>query len=236
MNRQNAVADQHDYTRLKTSSQVRKFVDLGLLVRVPGNPDYELAGVSYPYARPEVKLFLERLARQFRAATGQKLVVTSLTRPLTRQPRNASDQSVHTTGMAIDLRRPRARNARKWLERTLLSLENANVLEATHERHPPHYHVAVFPRQYAAYVERKTGGTPELASKAAPPTSPPPAPPKAPSFSRPAPDYSTYTVSGGDSLWGIARKFGTSIDRIQKLNGIETARIQVGQKLLVPGG
>ena len=30
---------------------------------IPGNEDYELAAVSYPFARPEVKLFIERLAR-----------------------------------------------------------------------------------------------------------------------------------------------------------------------------
>ena len=34
-------------------------------------------------------------------------------------------------------------------------IERSGVLEATYERNPPHFHVALFPSQYAAYVERK---------------------------------------------------------------------------------
>ena len=55
MQRQNGIARDHDYSFLRTSSQVNRFVDLGLLVHLPGNDDYELAHVSYPYARPAVK-------------------------------------------------------------------------------------------------------------------------------------------------------------------------------------
>jgi hypothetical protein len=108
--------------------------------------------VSFPYSRDAVKLFVERLARDYRAATGDRLVVTSLTRPVSRQPRNASPLSVHPTGMAVDFRVPKKLAHRRWLERTLLSLENRNVLDATRERHPAHYHVAVFPREYSRYV------------------------------------------------------------------------------------
>ncbi|MGH7576449.1 MAG: hypothetical protein ACREM1_15155, partial [Longimicrobiales bacterium] len=42
MRRQNRVAKEHDYTFLSTASDVRRFIDLGLLVRFPGNGDYEL--------------------------------------------------------------------------------------------------------------------------------------------------------------------------------------------------
>src|SRR5688572_13782151 len=50
MHKQNGIARDHDYSFLRTASQVNRFVDLGLLVRLPGNADYELARVSYPYA------------------------------------------------------------------------------------------------------------------------------------------------------------------------------------------
>ena len=63
-----------------------------------------------------MKLFIERLARQYRGATGEKLVVTSLTRPTREQPGNASRYSVHPCGMAVDFRRPWGRKARRWLE------------------------------------------------------------------------------------------------------------------------
>src|SRR5690606_11781145 len=100
MQRQNGIAGDHDYSFLRTSSQVNRFADLGLLVRPPGNDDYELAHVSFPYARPAVKLFVERLASQYRAACGEKRLVTSHTPPEAKQPRNASGLSGHPAGMA----------------------------------------------------------------------------------------------------------------------------------------
>src|SRR3954453_10689265 len=152
--RQNEEAREHDFTYLRTSADVRDYAQQGLLVRLPGNSDYELAGdeVSFPYARPEVKTFVERLSNQYREACGERLVVTSLTRPITRQPPNASAISVHPTGMAIDLRRSDSSGCRQWLERVLLDLEGKGVLEATREQYPPHYHVAVFPNPYLQYV------------------------------------------------------------------------------------
>ena len=150
---QTAEAAEHDFSYVLEPDEVRKLAVAGALVRVNGNQDYRLKDVSFPFARPAVKLFIERLASQYRRACGQQLVVTSLTRPQSMQPGNASERSVHPTGMALDLRRPSGR-CRSWLEAILLSLESESVLEATSERRPPHYHVAVFPEQYKAYVER----------------------------------------------------------------------------------
>ena len=89
----------------------------------------------------------------YRRASHERLVVTSLTWPNSGQPSYASDRSVHPTGMAVDLRRPGGRR-RAWLESVLLYLEASGVIEATYERRLPHYHVAVFPSLYAAYVKR----------------------------------------------------------------------------------
>ena len=149
---QNRVARAHNFTFLGTSGQVSRFANLGYLVRVRPNSDLDLHGVSFPYARPEVQMFVGRLAAQYRVSCGEKLVVTSLTRPESSQPRNASSRSVHPTGMAVDLRLSRKTSCRRWLERVLLELERGRVLEATRERRPAHYHVAVFPQPYARYV------------------------------------------------------------------------------------
>lgn len=157
LDRQNREARSHDFTYLKGPLQLRRLVGSGLLVPVEGNADYSLAGVSYDVARPEVRLFIERLSGQYRDACGAPLVVTSLTRPRSSQPPNASPRSVHPTGMALDLRRPATRACRRWLESTLLYLEKKRVLDATLERHPPHYHVAVFPDDYILYVAGVTG-------------------------------------------------------------------------------
>ena len=150
MLRQNRIAKQEAYSFLRTADQVRSYVESGYLVPLPGNSDYDvLAG--YPFARPVVRAFVERLSRGYSEACGEKLVVTSLTRPAGRQPRNASPLSVHPAGMAVDLRVSRDAACRTWLSAELLDLEAMGLLDATLERNPPHYHVAVFPSEFADY-------------------------------------------------------------------------------------
>ena len=202
---QNRVARQHDYTYIETPAQLERFVQAGYLVRVPKSSDYRLNGLSFPYARPEVALFVSRLGRQYRSACGEELVVTSLTRPQNRQPGNASPRSVHPTGMALDLRRPNNSNCRAWLESVLLQLEGSGTLEVSRERRPPHYHVALFPSQYATYVERIRVA-----------------------------DAGQYQVRRGDSLWEIARKHDTTVGRLRSANNLSGSRIYPGQVLTVP--
>lgn len=220
LDRQNSIAKAHDYTYLRNRSHVQKFVGLGLLVPVRPTSTLDMVAVSFPYARPEVKLFIDRLSQQYMSACGEKLVVTSLTRPRANQPRNASPRSVHPTGMALDIRLSRSRSCRRWLETTLLSLERARVLEATRERRPPHYHVAIYPQQYQRYVDallRRASEAPKVASAASS-----------------AQGRSSYTVGRGDTLWSIAREIGTSVERIKAENGLRTSRIYAGQTLKLP--
>ena len=44
----------------------------------------------------------------------------------------------------------------------------------------------------------------------------------------------SYTVQKGDSLYSIARKYDTTIDRIKKLNNLTTNLRSIGQVLLIP--
>ncbi len=226
LDRQVAEARRHDFTHLTGAAQVRRFVDAGLLVHVAGNRDYTLVDVSFPFARPEVRLFIERLASQYREACGERLVVTSLTRPLSHQPRNASDRSVHPTGMAIDLRLPAGR-CRRWLEGVLLSLEARGVLEATRERRPPHYHVAVYPKPYAAYVRELTARTAGGNEETTPPAR---GTGEAPADAAVA----VHVVRRGDSLDRIARLYGATVDVLRRANGLTSSLIHPGQSLRVP--
>lgn len=160
-------AKENNLSRLRTPAQVEKFEDLGLLVELRGSASYRTSGVRFPVARPSVKLFVDRISVQYRAACGEQLVITSLTRPINKQPKNASRLSVHPAGMSVDLRVSRSPRCRSWLESTLLQLERADVIEATRERRPPHYHVAVFPDNYRAYVARRDAQTRAKALKRA---------------------------------------------------------------------
>lgn len=216
--RQVEAAREHGYAYLITPHHVWEFAEQGRLVRLRGNQDYALkSNVPFPYARPQVELFVVRLARQYRRACGERLVVTSLVRPKSRQPRNASPLSVHPTGMAIDLRVSHNRTCRAWLGKTLLGLEQRGVLEAAREHWPPHYHVVLFPQPYIEYLRSEHGievASPELDD---PPVS------------------ATYRVRRGDNLWRIARRHGTTVSRLKQTNGIRSNTIRPGQVLHIPG-
>lgn len=210
--RQVYAAHDHGYPYARSSREVRDLVSRGHLVRLAGNGDYELKErMTFPYARPEVRLFIERLARQYRSRCGEKLTVTSLVRPTSRQPRNASPLSVHPTGMAMDLRVSWKRGCRAWLEGTLIRLETAGVLEAARERYPPHYHVVLFPRPYRDYVERLTGQQVLVDT-----------------------GVDAYRVQRGDNLWRIARRHGISVERIREANDLSGNLIKAGQVLAIP--
>lgn len=43
-----------------------------------------------------------------------------------------------------------------------------------------------------------------------------------------------YTVKSGDSLWSIARKFGTTVDELKQLNNLSGNLLNIGQNLLIP--
>lgn len=238
LDRQNRVAREHDFTYITTSKRLKAFAANGLLVRVAAGGDVELHGVSFPYARPEVALFVSRLAAQYHAACGERLVVTSLTRPMSAQPSNASDRSVHPTGMALDVRYSRTTTCRRWLEDTLLGLERAGLIEATRERRPPHYHVAVFPRQYQAYVDGLARGRSTQVADAATASTAAVAPTAGPAVGRDAASasVSAYKVRRGDSLWTIARAYGTTVADLRSRNNLRGSRIFAGQVLEVPLG
>jgi LysM repeat protein len=44
----------------------------------------------------------------------------------------------------------------------------------------------------------------------------------------------SYTVRGGDTLWGISRKHGVSVTRLKNANGLSGNTIQPGQRLTIP--
>jgi hypothetical protein len=155
MERQNRVAREHGLTFTRTPAQIRELEARGELVRLEPGADFGfMDGLSNPVAHPVTRAFVARTAAEYRAACGERLIVTSLTRPSSRQPANSHPLSVHPAGIAVDLRVSRRAACRAWLERSLLALEREGVLDITRENRPPHYHLALFPEPYLAYLER----------------------------------------------------------------------------------
>lgn len=140
----------------ETSAGVQNAVRKGKLVRLRRTSGVTYEKVRWPYVQGETRLFAERLGAQYRAACGERLVITSAVRPATRQPANSTRRSVHPTGMAIDLRKPKGACLR-WLRSTLIELEREGVIEATEEYGPPHFHVALFPTPYENYLAGRNG-------------------------------------------------------------------------------
>lgn len=72
---------------------------------------------------------------------------------------------------------------------------------------------------------------------AAPVPSGVPAPVGVPQPPAPSPELNgnVYTIEKGDSLWGIARKFGTTVEALQDLNGLANTKIMAGKTLIIPG-
>lgn len=219
----------HDLHFYRTSSGIRRAAERGDFVRLSGNVDYALGSVSHPYVLPITRTFVHRLAAQYRLQCGERLVITSGARPQSMRLANSAERSVHPTGMAVDIRKPRNARCLRWLRETLAYLDGQGVVEAIEESRPPHFHVAVFPTPYRRYIQ---GGatTTRIASAAPAPAA------RGPSASDASMSSGarTYQVRRGDSLWSIARRSRTTVDELKNANALRSSRIVAGQVLVLP--
>ena len=140
-------AQQRRLTFHRTARTVRRAAAHGAFVRLTGNADYRVKGVTFPYVLPATRTFVHRLAAEYRDVCRERLTITSAVRPSSRQPRNAVAKSVHPTGLAVDLRKPKGRVCRDWLRERLLELEADGAVDATEEYRPPHFHLVVYAEQ-----------------------------------------------------------------------------------------
>ena len=242
LDRQNRAAARAGLSKLHSGDDIRRAAERGVVRRVEGSELFELHDVSYPYAHPDLISFIHELARFYGRSCGERLVITSLMRPISEQPRNASDRSVHPTGLAVDLRYP-VRPCRARLEPALLALEREGVVEATRERRPPHYHVTLDPERYlqvaaedgalaALFGAARPAARPAASSAA---SSPAPAPTESASSSSPsARRPRTHVVAEGDTLWDLSVKWGVSVKEIKRANRLRRDSLSLGQRLKVP--
>jgi LysM repeat protein len=81
----------------------------------------------------------------------------------------------------------------------------------------------LFPQQYASYLERMDTRVAQTVTTVSS------------EDSESSVDLASYTVRPGDSLWTIARRHGTTVERLQAENDLRTSRIYAGQVIVVPG-
>src|SRR6266566_111642 len=112
-----------------TPEDIYKAVAAGRLKLISFTDDVALDKTFYPFVLPRALDFITKLGAQYHASCGDRLTVTSGTRPTDKQPRNASPESVHPTGMAVDFHKP-PEPCLTWLRQALLALEAEHVMEA----------------------------------------------------------------------------------------------------------
>ncbi len=66
-------------------------------------------------------------------------------------------------------------------------------------------------------------------------TTPAPAGPAAPTHAAPAAASTSHAVTKGDTLGGIARKYGTTAAAIKQANGMTSDTVVLGKTLVIPG-
>jgi LysM repeat protein len=75
--------------------------------------------------------------------------------------------------------------------------------------------------------------TPRPSPRPTPTVTPEPTPTLTPSPS-PTPELRTYRVVAGDTLIGIAGRYGTTVKAIMDLNGLTSTSLRIGQVLKIP--
>lgn len=78
---------------------------------------------------------------------------------------------------------------------------------------------------------RPTTSTPSVATVSNPKPKPKPVAKPKP---KPKPSSVYHTVRKGDTLYGLAKRYGTSVSVIQRANGISGSTIRIGQKIKIP--
>jgi len=117
-------------------------------------------------------------------------------------------------------------------------ISNVNIAKKDDSRHSLSMSVTL-------YISPYVGGTPAAGADGAPTplpvVSPAPRPGPSPTATAlptatatPPPQPTVYTVRSGDTLFSIARRYGTSVEAIMAANGMQGTTVRAGEQLLIP--
>lgn len=164
LQKQNAIADREDLTRIRNEDAIARFVRAGLLVPIPDGKygivvDQRLED-DRRYCRPWTVKFLKDLGTRFQKKFGKPIRVNSCVRDKETQEdlrdRNGNAArtsgpraSSHLTGSTVDIARIGLNGTEQaFIRSRLLFHERGGRIEATQESRQAVWHIMVF-KQYA---------------------------------------------------------------------------------------
>ena len=128
-----------------TSSNFDELVKSGQLVKLEG-PNIKLKSDKViPYVLPSTKVFVLQLAYDFgQAGCGTLGISEALRLDDRRKPKNASPDSVHTRGMAVDIRTKYIpAECADWIRSYVIQKETEGKVDGTQEWKPERLHIVV---------------------------------------------------------------------------------------------
>ena len=157
---QNCMGDRLNLSRIKDDRQLKRFIEVGLLVPLPQNKYVKIDSrlkKKFRYCRPATRAFILEISKRFYAEFGKPLWINSAARTadyqkkLIKKNANAARgnrpgrRSPHLTGAPIDFGYKKLKAHQiVWLEGQLLLNEQVGRAEATKEKHQAVFHVTVF--------------------------------------------------------------------------------------------
>jgi hypothetical protein len=105
-------------------------------------------------------------------------------------------------------------------------ISNMNILQKDAGRYSLAMSISLYTSPYA--------GAPALQGLATPVPTPLPPTPSPTATPTPAAQPAVYIVRSGDTLFSIARRYGTTVEAIMAANGMEGTTVRAGEQLLIP--
>jgi LysM repeat protein len=119
---------------------------------------------------------------------------------------------------------------------TVVSVEGTPTLATTPEASPTAIASMTPTTEAGATPTTESGATPTTEPDTSPTATPMPEPEPEPTATTPSSTAGfEYVVETGDTLWGLALRFGTTVEEIKQVNGMVTDTIYKGDTLIIPG-